>query len=409
MKLIENIGQLVTLAPLVRQNKLTGLGRDDLGLLAGAWLLWDQGKVLDSGIGKPPPADQRIDADGGLVMPGLVDCHTHPVFGGNRSEEFSQRLDGASYREIAARGGGILSSVTSTRAASQDELVSIGKSHARRFLRHGVTTFEAKSGYGLSCEEELKLLRAIKELSQSSSQTIRATCLALHAVPPGQDKSEYINEVIEQLLPQVKAEDLADYVDAFVEKGYFEPEDCERYFSTARELGFRVRIHADEFQDSRAAEAAAAWHALSADHLEKASDKGVLAMARKGVTAVLLPGTSLYCKIDYADGRRFADAGCPVALATDFNPGSCRIDNLAFIATLGALHCNLNTAEALAAVTYVPARTLELGRSKGHLDKGADADLLIYNDYANIDDWIADLGQKQPRAIYCAGRKCKLD
>lgn len=192
------------------------------------------------------------------------------------------------------------------------------------------------------------------------------------------------------------------FVDAFVEKGYFEVEDANEHFLKAKELGFGIRIHADEFADSQAGAAAAKWGAVSADHLEKTSTKSIEAMAKAGVTAVLLPGTSLYCAMEYTDAQRFITAGCPVALATDFNPGSCRVDNLGFIATLGALHCKMNLATTIAAITYVPSCTLGLAQQKGHLALGADADCLIF-EYENLSDWIADLGQRPPKQILISG------
>lgn len=400
--LVFNIGELVTLAPLVRENRAIRISNSDLGIVSNAWMLVENGVVKSTGTGTPPQCSERIDASGGLVMPGLVDCHTHPVFGGSRSDEFAMRLDGASYQDIAAKGGGILSTVDHTQKANLEELKAIGRAHINRFLQNGVTTLEAKSGYGLSVESELKLLRAIKALHNEGPQKIIATCLALHAVPRNKSKSEYISESTDILLDKVKQENLAEYVDAFVEEGYFSPEDCEKYIRKAKSLGFKVRIHADEFRDSGAALAAARWGADSADHLEEASTLGIKAMAENGVTAVILPGTSLYCAMKYTKAAPFIEAGVPVALATDFNPGSCRVDNLAFIAGLGALHCGLSVAESVAAVTFVAARCLGLARTKGHLCENADADFLIY-DYPNIKHWIADLGQIKPKMVFIAG------
>jgi imidazolonepropionase len=403
--LIHNIGQLITLAPLAEKDRPVHIDRNDLGVIEKAWLLLEGNKVKEFGSGSPPHKidSEAVDAKGGLILPGLVDCHTHPVFGGNRSSEFARRLDGATYQEIAAGGGGILSSVAHTRAASEEDLTAEGLKNLHRFLRNGVTTVEAKSGYGLDVENELKILRAIKNINLATPQTVKSTCLALHAVAKDTTKEAYTSAVIDTLLPKVAEQGLAEYVDAFVEKGYFEPHECEQYFAAAKKLGFKIRVHADEFQDSGAAIAAARWEAVSADHLEKASDEGIAAMATAGVTAVLLPGTSLYCKIDYADGKRFTRSGCEVALATDFNPGSCRVDNLSFIATIGALHCGLTVAEAVAAVTYVPAKSLDLHQTKGHLSKTSDADLVLYQ-YKTIDDWIADLGQKKPEKVWIGGQ-----
>jgi len=404
---ITEIGTLVTMQPLVRERRWSRIQGRDLGALRTAWLALDQGQVVAFGTGSLPEAYHswpNLSAKGGLVLPGLVDCHTHPCYGGTRSQEFAQRLAGATYQQIAAAGGGIKSTVHATREWSEEELANRTLAHLRRFLRHGVTTVEAKSGYGLSVEHELKMLRAIRKASAETPQTVVPTCLALHAMPPEfTDKKAYAHAVTENLLPQVAREGLAMAVDAFVEKGYFEPADCEAYIRKARELGLAVRIHADEFADSGAAAAAVQWQALSADHLECANQNAIEAMAQQQVVGVLLPGTSLYTKIPYTRAEPFRTAGCPMALATDFNPGSCRIENLPFVATLGALHCGMTAAEALAAVTIVPAYSLRLHHRKGALVPGFDADVVIYRDLDTVEEWIADMGQHQPDIVFVRG------
>ncbi len=405
---IHQIGELLTLAPLAAERRLIPRDLDDLGRMRGAWLALENGRVRASGTGPIAAAYAkwpRHNAGGMLVMPGMVDAHTHPVFGGSRTHEFVRRLDGATYQEIAAQGGGIMSTVRATRQASIEELTRICADHFRDFLRLGVTTCEAKSGYGLSVPDELKLLRAIRQAASQVPLHVQATCLALHAVPPdagGKDK--FIQQMTDELLPVVAREGLATWVDAFVEKGYFEPQDCDGFFARAKELGLAVRIHADEFADSGAAEAAARWGALSADHLECASDAGIAAMAKAGTVAILLPGTSLYCRMQYTQARRFIDAGVPVAVATDFNPGSCRVRNLAFTATLAALHCGMRSYEAIAGVTYVAAHALGLAGRKGALAVGHDADVVI-QPWATAEDWLADMGQRAPAAVFIGGQK----
>jgi len=407
--LLKNIGELITLHPLAEAKKLVDIHDDDLGRLKDAWLLVKNGKISNYGptsSGLPDiEGKDCIDARGGLVLPGLVDAHTHPIFAGDRSKEFCRRLSGESYQSIGASGGGIKYTVSQTRTASEDDLSNFCSKTLNTFLTYGVTTVEAKSGYGLSTEQELKLLRCIKHASTKTPQKIVATCLALHAVMPEYESAEsYIDEITNTLLPMVSSESLASFVDAFVEKGYFSPEQIETYVQKAKELGLKIRIHADEFADSGAATAAAKWGALSADHLECASDEGISDMAKSGVIAILLPGTSLYTKIPYAQAERFRDRKCAVALATDFNPGSCLVDNLPFIATIGALHCGLTAAEAIAAVTYVAAASLGLEDEKGALAKGMDADLCLYSELQTLEQWIADLGRNPPNKVFIEGK-----
>ena len=407
--LVHNIGELVTLSPLAEVKKTTHVRLEDLGCLENSWLAVQNGQVLDFGIGEPPSdfeKFQKVDAGGKLVLPGLVDCHTHPIFGGNRSDEFSQRLDGKSYQEIAAAGGGIKSTIQHTRATENHELSRRTRNQLDRFASYGVTTVECKSGYGQSATEELRMLRILKDVKASSPLTLTTTYLALHARPSEFPTNQEFSSEMITILQKVKEEGLADWVDGFVEKGYFEPEDCEEFFTKASQLGLGIRIHADEFADSGAASAAAQWGAASADHLEKASDAGIKAMSSKGVVAVLLPGTSVYSKIDYADARPFVESGCAVALATDYNPGSCQIDNLPLIATLGALHCNMTTAQAIAGVTFVAAKALGLENRKGSLAKGYDGDFLIH-ELESKEQWIADFGRHLPSQVFVRGQKIR--
>jgi imidazolonepropionase len=405
--LIYNISDLVTLAPLGRARRANRVEKTDLGRYENAWLACENGKVVGFGSGK---VDARFegfpkkDARSSLVMPGLVDSHTHPIFGGNRAKEFCARLDGKTYQDIAASGGGIKFTVAETRSATDENLLAFTKYNLRRFLSLGITTLEAKSGYGLSPTQELRLLRIIKAAANASPQTVVSTCLALHAVPKEYaSKEAYIREIISELLPEIQKQKLATYVDAFVEKGYFSVEDTAPYIEKARSLGLKVRIHADEFADGGGASAAATWGAASADHLEHASAGGIAAMAKAHTVAILLPGTSLYTGIPYANARRFIDQGCAVALATDFNPGSCVVDNLAFIATIGALHCKLKPHEAIAAVTYAAAFSLGLGESKGSLAEGFDADFFI-SPLKDMESWLSDLGRHPPTEVWIAGK-----
>lgn len=404
--LVANIGSLVTLEPLARAGRFTGIGPGDLGQLDGAWLAVEHGKVLALGTGTPPEQYKmydRVDAGGGLVMPGLVDSHTHALYAGSRAGEFAARLGGATYQEIAAQGGGIQSTRAATRRATDRELETLLDERLSRLLALGITTVEVKTGYGLSVPEELRQLRLLKAYKSRAKQHLEITCLALHAASPEHASLKaYVQACVRELLPVVAAEGLAQWVDAFVESGYFSVDDVEPYAAKARELGLGVRLHADEFSDAGAAAAAADWGAASADHLQFASDRGVKRMAERGVVATLLPGTSLYTRLPFTSGRRFADAGVPVAVATDFNPGSCRLDNLAMLAAVAAVQAGLTPAEAIAAVTWVAAKALGLHSSKGALAPGFDADFLVY-DLTHPNEWLADFGRTPPRAVFIRG------
>jgi imidazolonepropionase len=409
--LIQNIGQLVTLAPMTRLKASDRLEPTHCGILKHAWLLVEQGRIARVGEGSPPPDLQKsnipiVDAEGGLVLPGLIDSHTHPIFAGSRAQEFCQRLAGKTYQEIASSGGGIASTVRATRAASDETLGQLVDARLKTFLGRGVTTVEVKTGYGLSVTEEIRHLRVLKAARSRTQQTLHVTSLAPHAIPEGAASAKaWCDEAARSVLPVIAAENLADSVDAFVERGWFLPEDTKAWFTRSKEVGLKIRMHADEFADSGAAAFAAEMGALSADHCQHASDEGIKAMATAGVVATLLPGTSLYSRIPWADARRFTRAGCRVALATDFNPGSCLIDNLGLIVTIGALHCGLTPTEALAAVTWHGAIALGLQEAKGALTPGRDADLVIFP-FTSVDEFVADLGRTGPTHVVAMGNLC---
>ncbi len=407
MLLIRNIGELVTMSGIVETGSYVNIEESHLGCLKDAWILLKDGKIKDYGNGPVPTTHASIsslDAEGGLVLPGLIDSHTHPLFAGDRSHEFAARVSGKTYQDIAAEGGGIRYTIATTRAASDDELLHRTQKHLQGFLQFGVTTLECKTGYGQSPQEEVRHLEIINQLQMISQQHLEITYLGLHATPRGiTDKGSFV-ETMTAVLEEIKSRGLASWVDAFVENGYFSVGECQRYFLKAKELGFKIRIHADEFNDSGAATAAARWQAYSADHLEECSPKGRKALADAGVIATLLPGTSLYSKIKFAPGQEFVAAGIPIALATDFNPGSCTFASLPFIASLGALYCQINLPTTLAAVTAVAAKSLGLQDCKGALGKGFDGDLLIHP-CGTKEAWLADFGQTKPSHVFIAGKQ----
>lgn len=329
-----------------------------------------------------PLARRVISCGGRWTTPGLVDCHTHLVFGGNRAREFEERLGGASYEEVARRGGGINSTVRATRAASADELAASARQRLDHLLREGVTTVEIKSGYGLELETERRQLQVAHRLAEEAPVTVRTTFLGAHAVPPESQgrADEYIERVCEEMLPTIAREGLADAVDAFCETIAFSPEQVDRVFTRARELGLPVKLHADQLSDSGSAALAARHGALSADHLEYTSEESSRAMAEAGTVAVLLPAafyTLREARVPPIEA--FRRHGVPMAVATDCNPGSAPVLSLLLTLNMACTLFRLTPEEALAGATRQAARALDLADSIGTLEVGKRADLAFWN------------------------------
>jgi imidazolonepropionase len=320
-----------------------------------------------------------IDGTGMTLLPGFVDPHTHLVFGGTREEEFSMRLRGESYMEIMKKGGGIASSVAKTRGAGFEELMSITRKRLMGMASHGITTVEAKSGYGLDKVTELKQLRVAKSLNDEGIVEIVSTFMGAHSVPPEYKgrESDFLDMLIDDVIPTVKEEDLAEFCDIFCEKGVFSVEESGEYLKKCSDMGFRLKLHADEMSDLGGAFLAAELGAISADHLLKASEKGLQAMKEAGVIPVLLPLTAFSLKEEYADGRRMIDMGLPVALGTDFNPGSSYSYSIPLMAALACLQMGLTPEEMLTAITLNSACAIGRGESKGTIEEGKDADLVL--------------------------------
>ncbi|HVL53272.1 MAG TPA: imidazolonepropionase [Vitreimonas sp.] len=356
----------------------------------------------------------RLDARGGTVTPGLVDCHTHLLFGGSRTAEFRLRQRGASYLDILAAGGGILATVAATRAASDDELAAHGRRWLDEMLAHGVTTVEAKSGYGLDLATELRLLEVADRLDREGPVDVVSTFLGAHAVPAEfrgrPDATEaYVRHVIDEQLPGVAAQGRARFCDVFCEQGVFSPEQSRRVLEAGLRLGLRPRLHADELAPSGAAELAAEVRALSADHLVTPSDAGIDALAaaaetEQPVVATLLPATTWFLMSDrYAPARTFIERGIPVALATDFNPGTSPTASLPLVMSIACLALRLTPAEALAAVTVNAAHALGLGDDIGALEDGKAADLVVW-DVDSADEIPLWPGARLARTVVKAGR-----
>ncbi|MEZ6195484.1 MAG: imidazolonepropionase [Planctomycetota bacterium] len=341
-----------------------------------------------------------------LVMPGFVDPHTHPVFHGTREAEFELRNGGRSYVEIAQAGGGIRNSVRRLREADEDTLAEELRARCDRFLALGTTTVEAKSGYGLSLEDEARSLRAIRRIDARHPLDLVPTFLGAHEIPDEyrEDREGYLRLLVEEMIPTIAEAGLADFCDVFCEDHVFSVDESRRILLAARAAGLRLRIHADEIAPTGGAELAAELGADSADHLVAASDAGIAAMAAAGVTAVLLPGTSFFLNLPrHARGRAMIDAGCPVALATDYNPGSCHTQSMPMILTLACLHYGFTAAESLCAATVNAAASLGLGERRGRLAVGMDADLIAL-DAPNARFIPYQFGDNLVRTVVKAGR-----
>ena len=324
----------------------------------------------------------RLSAHGQLVIPGFVDAHTHPVFAATREQEFELRIQGKSYQEIARAGGGIKSSVRRVRQASEAELLEMGKRHLDLFLRHGTTTIEAKSGYGLSVEDELKLLRVIKELNRQHDVELVPTFLGAHEIPDKyKDRRDYyIDLIIREMIPAVVEEELAFFCDIFCEEHVFDYDESLRILEAAAEAGLMPKIHADQLSDGRGAELAARVGAISADHLDHVSDAGIAALGRAGVVPVLLPGAVFFLGLSrYAPARKMIEAGLPVAIATDFNPGSCPSLSMPMMMAIAGTQMRMTPSESLVAATAHGAAAIARGQEIGTLEIGKQADFVIMN------------------------------
>jgi imidazolonepropionase len=324
-----------------------------------------------------PAAAEVLDATGKVVLPGLVDSHTHLIFAGTREDEFEQRLQGATYQLIAARGGGINATVHRVRAASKEQLKSLARPRLRRLLAAGVTTVEAKSGYGLTLADELKALEAIADLSAEGPVELVPTFLGAHAVPPELDRASYVRLVTETMLPEVARCRLAEFCDVFCETGVFNLEESRHILRTAQGLGLRLKLHADELTPLGGAELAGELRATSADHLLCITDAGIDALAASGTVATLLPGTAFFLGLPYAPARRLLDRGLALAVASDCNPGTCMTENLPLIGAMACTQMKMLPAEVVTALTLNAAAALGRSERIGSIEVGKQGDVVI--------------------------------
>lgn len=390
--LVANIGQLVVVPP----GPVAGPAMDRVDRLADAALLIEDGRIAWFGpASEAPPAAQTLDVGGGCVVPGLIDCHTHAVFAGSREAEFVKRIRGESYHQIAECGGGIRVTVEAVRRASEAELVALAQPRLGRMLGQGVTTVEIKSGYGLTPGDELKMLRAAKSLAAHTPVEIVPTYLAAHTVPAeyAGRADEYLRAVCDdKLLAQVREEGLAEFCDAFCEKGAFTVEQSRFALRAGLRNGLRPKLHADQLSQMGASRLAAELGAVSADHLEFVDDESITAIKEAGTIPVLLPGCSFFLDSEPAPARKLINAGLPVALATDYNPGSCMIDSLPLIMSIACTRLRMTPTEALVACTANAAAAIGRQGRIGAVAVGHQADLVIL-DVPNLDAWPYHVGR----------------
>ena len=408
MKLVvRNIGQLF-LADFTRP---PGVNRCRVETLDDAYVSVENGKIAAYGREEEfsaPEGAETIDARGGCVVPGLVDCHTHTVYAGTRENEFVERIQGKTYAQIAREGGGIWATVEAVRNSGLDELVELALPRLRRMLSRGVTTVEIKSGYGLSVDDELKMLQAVKRLGELQPVELVGTYLGAHAIPReyAARRSSYVDLVTSsELMGRVAREGLAEFCDVFTETTAFTVAESRRVLLAAKEYGLMPKLHADQITQMGASRLAAEVGAISADHLETIDESGVAALKEAGVIAVLLPGCSFFLGVEPAPARALLEAGLPVALATDMNPGSSMLESLPLVMSIACTQMRLTPAEALVAATANAAAALNREHRIGRIKEGMQADLIVL-DVPNYEQWAYHVGRNCVHTVIKEGRVC---
>jgi len=404
---ILHASELVTLTGAKRPRK--GAEMSALGILRDGGMLIGDGKIKSVGpsdeIEKNCGDTEVIDAGGRVVMPGFVDAHTHLVFAGNRLDDFERRARGETYEQIAKAGGGIWSTVEKTRAASEADLFTQAKKRANWFLRCATTTAEAKSGYGLTVEDELKILRVMRHLTEKVSLEIVPTFLGAHAVPPRMSPEQYVDLVITEMLPRAASEKLAEFCDVFCERGYFDIDQSRKILSAAKKLGLNLRGHVDQLTNSGGAKLMAELGATTADHLEQTAEQGIAALKKANVQPILLPASAYALGSSrYPRAREMIEARLAVVLATDFNPGSSPTPSMPMVLSLACTQMEMSPAEAIAASTINPAYSVNRGTKIGSLEPGKLANFAIFDceDYRELAYWF---GLPQTHSVYVKGER----
>lgn len=406
--IINNIGKLVTMrgknSPRIKDEM------NDLEIIENAYIAIADGKIVEVGTGNEyenivQEYTSIENANGLLVTPGLIDSHTHLVHGGSRENEFSKKLAGVPYIEILNQGGGILSTVKSTKEATFEELYNKSRKSLDRMLEFGVTTVEAKSGYGLELDTELKQLKVAKKLDENHPIDLVNTFLGAHAIPPEykENHKAYIDIIVEEMMPKVKDLGLAEFCDVFCEEGVFSIEESAYILSKAKEMGYKLKIHADEIVSLGGAELSAKLKCISSDHLMAASQEGLKEMAKNKVVANLLPATSFNLNKDYANARKMIDFNVPVSLSSDYNPGSCPSENLQLVMQLGCLGLKMTPNEVLTAVTINAACSINRHKEVGSIEIGKKADLAVF-DAPNIEYLMYHFGINHIDRVYKEGK-----
>ncbi|GAC1404428.1 MAG: imidazolonepropionase [Candidatus Velthaea sp.] len=393
---------------LTNMRLATMTGPEPYGMLENAALVIEDERIVYSGSAQAAPAaDETIDLEGRCVTPGLIDPHTHLIYGGNRAQEWELRLKGVPYVEIARRGGGIASTMKKTRAASDEELLASASARLQHLLAEGVTTVEIKSGYGLDAETEIRTLRVARRLGETLPVTVRTTFLGAHSVPPEFRKNAdgYIDMICRDLLPRIAAEQLADAVDGFCETVAFTSDQIARVFERCRVLGLRVKLHADQLSDGGGAALAARFSALSADHLEHTSDAGIAALRAAGTIAVVLPGAYYFLRETQAPPiEKLRAAGVPIAIATDSNPGTSPLVSLLLAMNMACTLFRLTPEEALRGATHNAARALGIAAERGTLEAGKYADIAVW-DVGHPAELSYAIGANPCAIVYKNGRR----
>ncbi|MGM9919669.1 MAG: imidazolonepropionase [Bhargavaea sp.] len=409
---IKHAAQLVTVGG--SKGPRTGADMSELGLIEDGSVWIEDGEIkavgttseLEARFGEWEEEADVYEATGRLVTPGLIDPHTHFVYGGSREKEFEMRLEGASYMDIMNAGGGIHATTRMTREATEEELYRQAELRLNSFLRHGVTTVEGKSGYGMELETELKQLGVMKQLNEQHPVDVVSTFMGAHAVPQefkGRE-DEFVGLIIDEMIPAVAAEKLAVFNDVFCEVGVYTPEQSRRILEAGKRHGLKPKIHADEIEPYGGAELAAEVGAISAEHLLKASDKGIRRMAEAGVIACLLPATALYLREEAARGREMIDAGVPVTISTDCNPGSSPTTSMPLVMNLACIAMRMTPAEALVAATINAACAIGVQDKAGSIEPGKQADFVIWN-VRNYQELQYLFGVNHVHAVWKKGRK----
>ena len=405
--ILKNIGKLVTMQGSSSFRVKEEMNK--INIIENAYIAVKNGKILAIGVGDEfgnlCGEDTKIhDAEGLLVTPGLIDSHTHLIHGGSRENEFSMKLNGVPYIEILNNGGGILSTVKATKESSEEELYKKAKKSLDRMLEFGVTTVEEKSGYGLELNTEIKQLEVARVLEKNHPVDLVHTFLGAHAVPEEykENHKAYIDILVDVMMPKIKDMGLAEFCDVFCEEGVFTIEESEYILQKAKEIGYKLKIHADEIESLGGAELAAKLGCVSADHLMAASDEGIKMMAENNVVANILPATSFNLNKNYADCRKMIDMGAIVSLSSDYNPGSCPSENLQLVMQLGCLHLKMTPNEVLTAVTINAAYAIDRADKIGSIEVGKNADFVVF-DARNVEYLMYHFGINHTKKVYKNG------